>query len=240
VARLWENFTVGTSIVGFAAAISGCTSFGQDSSEVLIRDPQKGRYENPTEASVSARTQWQYAAMADYAYEAARRKANAPDKADAANPSPCGSSVPPRVPDEWKMWDGFPSAQLVAQMKPSGLFLLVLERESQPREIAVIFEGTDFAEMPDWEANARWFLRFVPGYEDQYTLTARLVAEEFHQRLASAPNRYTVSPNDEVLRHSSGDPIRIVSVGHSLGGGLAQHFAYTFKQMPATAKGPRV
>ena len=104
----------------------------------------------------------------------------------------------------------------------------------------MVFEGTNFTDLPDWQANLRWFLRFIPGYEDQYTITAKAVAQEFHDYLYAHPDRYQISDNVTALKDATGDPIRIVSTGHSLGGGLAQHFAYNFKQSSAAATGPRV
>lgn len=227
-------------------ALSGCASFKQDAHQVLVRDPQVGGYSEPVDASEFARRHWVYAAMSDRAYEVARLRAfqdrnqPMPTESMSVQVQACGGSMPPVVPAEWKPWSSFPSDELQEIARRNGLFLLVFERETTPREIVVVFEGTNFWEAPDWMANLRWFLRFIPGYEDQYTMTARLVSAEFFKRLREQPDRYRVSDADPVLRHPGGDPIRIVSTGHSLGGGLAQHFAYTFKQQPREATGPRV
>lgn len=163
-----------------------------------------------------------------------------PAKDAAVEVKACGGNTPPSIPDEWIRWENFPSADLNSVMRKKGLFLLVLERTAPPREIAVVFEGTNFTELPDWEANLRWFLRFIPGFKDQYTLTAREVSNEFFHRVRSQPEKYQVSESDETLRSASGDEIKIVSTGHSLGGGLAQHFAYTFKQSSKESTGPKV
>lgn len=237
------------SIITLILSAVGCTNFRQDAHEVLVRDPKKGQYDDPTDAGPHAKQQWQYAVMSDIAYEIARLRANEDQGkggtnlavADMKVPSDeCGPSKSIPMPAGWMRWEKFPSEELSIEMRRRGLFLLVLERESAPREIVVVFEGTNFAELPDWTANLRWFLRFIPGFEDQYTLTAKKVAEEFYVRIISTPSSYDLDPNVDTLHHPSGDPIRIVSAGHSLGGGLAQHFAYTFRQVPSTAKGPRV
>lgn len=228
-----------------SVALAGCVSFRQDTSEVLVRDPGADRYGDPTDATASARRHWEYASMSDRAYEFARALSPKADMtvaaaADPGKPTACGPIDQPPRPKDFEPWDSFPSADLSKLMGDNGLFLWVAERQRSPREIAVVFEGTNFSELPDWTANLRWFLRFIPGFEDQYTLTARLVAKEFRDRLASRPDSYRLNPNDVVLRHAGGEPIKIVSAGHSLGGGLAQHFAYTFVQSPEDAKGPRV
>ncbi|MBV5285140.1 MAG: hypothetical protein JZU45_03575 [Methyloversatilis discipulorum] len=233
------------SLLAFGAGLSGCATFTQESHQVLVRDPRKGKYDEPADAEPHARMQWQYAAMSDYAYEAARLRSMADrqvstDAAESDKVAACGTMNNPPMPSGWTAWADFPSETLTRAMRKKGLYLLVLEREASPREIVVVFEGTNFLEIPDWTANLRWFLRFIPGHEDQYTFTARQVAEEFHERLRSNPQTYMLTADSDVLRHPNGDTIRIVSTGHSLGGGLAQHFAYTFKQDPSHARGPRV
>jgi Lipase (class 3) len=236
-------------MIAVALGSTGCANFHQDAHQVLVRDPKKGHYDDPTDAAPHAKQQWEYAVMSDIAYEIARSQASA-DQGKAASTSTttqmqgpvdeCGPDHSIPMPPGWIQWERFPSQELYGEMRRRGLFLFVLERESTPREIVVVFEGTNFSELPDWTANLRWFLRFIPGFEDQYSLTAKKVAEEFYSRLSSTPSNYILDPTKETLYHPGGDPIKIVSTGHSLGGGLAQHFAYTFKQVPPTGKGPRV
>jgi pimeloyl-ACP methyl ester carboxylesterase len=74
----------------------------------------------------------------------------------------------------------------------------------------------------DWRANLRWF--FQPG-EDEYTLTQK----EFGKAFAA----------HAVKRNEEGRPIppQLYSTGHSLGGGLAQQFAYALPDLPGV---PRV
>lgn len=234
------------SAIGGTLGLSGCASFTQDAHEVLVRDPTVGKYESPVSAVPHARRHWVYAAMSDFAYEIARVRSfedkgrEFPTKDAATEVKACGGNEPPKVPEEWIRWQNFPSGELSSVMRKRGLFIVVYEREAPPREIVVVFEGTNFTELPDWGANLRWFLRFIPGYVDHYTLTAREVSNEFFHRIRSQSEKYQVSESEENLRSVGGDTIKIVSTGHSLGGGLAQHFAYTFKQSSKASVGPRV
>lgn len=233
------------SAIGAVLGFQGSVTYGQASHEVLVRDPTVGKYGQAEAASIHAKRQWVYAAMSDFAYEAAidnsyqdRGKARTTESAEIQVNS-CGGKKPPAIPPEWARWPDFPSKDLTDAMRKKGLFLLVLERDTTPKEIVVVFEGTNFTELPDWNANFRWFLRFIPG-EDQYTMTSRQVSEEFFNYVRSQPDRYSVSESDPFLRDAQNEPIRIVSTGHSLGGGLAQHFAYTFKQAQPGQSGPKV
>jgi hypothetical protein len=76
--------------------------------------------------------------------------------------------------------------------------------------VAVVFKGTSFVSLPDWKSNLRWFLRFVPFYRDQYTILCSDFACEFVRWVEKTCVAGTT----------------IVATGHSLGGGLAQQFAY--------------
>jgi hypothetical protein len=67
-------------------------------------------------------------------------------------------------------------------------------------------------------------LRFVPLYPDQYSLVAQRVGQEFVDRLVK---------DKPGIKSTGGPEVRIVATGHSLGGGLAQHFAYS---MPPTSR----
>ena len=206
----------------------------QSDTEVLVRDPAKNTYNAPEQAAKYATLHWEYAAMSSAAYGKARLKAG--QVAD-AQPE-VQSTTGPRLPG-WMRWLDFPSDELLKKLGSSGLYVDVWEREAQPREIAVVFEGTNFTSLPDWGANLRWFLRFLPSFEDQYTIAADEVAREFYERLSTRPERYVIRIGSAELLSGDGAPIKLVSTGHSLGGGLAQHFAYAFQQ-PYASGGPKI
>ncbi|TKB58827.1 MAG: hypothetical protein E8D49_10540 [Nitrospira sp.] len=206
----------------------------QPATEVLVRDPAKRAYNSPEPADNYAPLHWEYAAMSSAAYEKARFKARHGDRDDAGPTLTASPSLP-----RWSRWADFPSDELLEKLSSSGLYVDVWEREEQPKAIAVVFEGTNFTSMSDWRANLRWFLRFLPSFEDQYTIAADEVARELYERLATNPARYEIKVGNAQLLSASGDPIKLVATGHSLGGGLAQHFAYAFQQ-PFASGGPKV
>lgn len=87
----------------------------------------------------------------------------------------------------------------------TGLYFEVWEHA---HETAVVFRGTQFLEWRDWWSNARWLTRFLPIGLDQYTFVAQCIADVVRRARARRPG------------------VAMVAVGHSLGGGLAQHAAY--------------
>ncbi len=85
------------------------------------------------------------------------------------------------------------------------------DRSYQKRKrIALVFRGTDFTSPADWYSNARWITRLNILTWDQYQQTRALVE--------------ILVPK---LKKKYGSNVEIVAVGHSLGGGLAQHAAYS-------------
>ena len=120
---------------------------------------------------------------------------------------------------DWKSWPQFPSASLRTAAEGLGLYLEVWENRSMsPPVVAVVFRGTEFRSWLDWESNLRWFARFIPKHEDQYTLVSSRLGDEFVEE----------SARRALAMDAAGSAgVRVVSAGHSLGGGLAQHFAYS-------------
>jgi pimeloyl-ACP methyl ester carboxylesterase len=78
------------------------------------------------------------------------------------------------------------------------------------REVVIAFRGTDRRDLGDWQSNFRWFRRLSPRF-DQYDQVQAHMGRIVHQIEQSG---------------CRGAGTRFVSVGHSLGGGLAQQAAY--------------
>lgn len=83
-----------------------------------------------------------------------------------------------------------------------------------PKRVAISFRGTDFKEPGDWYSNLRFVTRFNPGTWDQYQQTRDLIPVLVRK-----------------LKLEYGDDVQIITTGHSLGGGLAQHAAYSSKDI---------
>jgi len=104
---------------------------------------------------------------------------------------------------------------------PRGLRFTVFAKDlGDTVHLAVAFRGTDFSSWTDWHSNLRWFL---PG-RDQYDVVAELVPGI----LARAKQAVMAQRGQQAVAHW-----QITSTGHSLGGGLAQLFAYKSREVDA-------
>lgn len=190
----------------------------QSSIEVVVRRPGQRFLGAPLPIVSFAKEHWEFAWLSDAAYQetAAGKKhiekmvKKAAADIGAVTPDP----FPPLTAAGWRRWDNFPGEELLKQIKKSHLRVQVWER-ADPPAVAVTFGGTVFNNNADWRANLRWF---TPGKCDEYTDVVQRFAPAFR---------------DELKRRSQGmDPLRLsklelYSTGHSLGGGLAQQFAYS-------------
>lgn len=215
--------------------IGGCASMSQREDEAWIREPGNRTYNEASEpVSKSAQWLWEYAVLSENVYtdnhkepdreqEKMRfQRSSLPEATQAEYERLCLPDLKEPLPlPKWKIWDDFPSEPLRREFREVGLYAEVWEKASSPPIVAVVFRGTEPTSWKDWWSNFRWFslFRFIPGYKDQYTVVSRKVGEEFITRLAAK--------NPEISE-SGEKKIDIVSAGHSLGGGLAQHFAYSF------------
>jgi len=193
-------------------------AFGQNATEGLVRIPGRRFLSAPQPITPFAKEHWEFAWLSDAAYQETDagkkhiekiRKKTLPGIA-AVIPDP----LAPLAQAGWRQWKHFPGEALLEQIKDSHLRVQVWER-SEPPAIAITFGGTVFNNNADWRANLRWF---TPGWPDAYTDVVQKFAPAFRDEL----NR--CSQSMDPLRLSK---LNLYSTGHSLGGGLAQQFAYS-------------
>ena len=236
-----QRHIVGVMMVTLSLLLSGCAGMFQDPHVSLIREPGYRTYNPPEPVSHSARALWEYAVLSENAYvdqwgepgltpaEQTARVSRVPPATPEAYVSACRPDHGGRLPlPGWTMWSNFPSASLREKAREVGLYVEVWERNASPPVVAVVFRGTEAASWKDWVSNFRWFLRFVPLYPDQYTVVARDVGNEvladLKRKIEGGREHYKA--------------VQIVTTGHSLGGGLAQHLAYALP--PVTTAGGTV
>jgi hypothetical protein len=194
-------------------------AFGQSSTEVVVREPGHRFLSAPQPIVPFAKEHWEFAWLSVAAYLQTPAGQKHTRKVLAETTAPLGAlspdALPPLTAAGWTEWRGFPGDALLEKIKNSHLRVQVWERH-EPPAVAVTFGGTVFNNDADWRANLRWFL---PGKKhDEYTDVVQTFAPAFC---------------DELKRRSqSMDTVRLTklalySTGHSLGGGLAQQFAYS-------------
>jgi hypothetical protein len=111
----------------------------------------------------------------------------------------------------WRRWEDIPAISQPEDWRSeiAGLSYEIWEKDGADQVVvALVFRGTDTA--VDWWTNFRWVTRYTPFVRDQYMQVQSLTPP-----LVKA-----------IQERHSGKNIRIVTTGHSLGGGLAHQAAY--------------
>jgi hypothetical protein len=193
-------------------------ALGQSFDEVVIRAPGQRFLSSPLPIASFAQEHWEFAWLSDAAYQETPAGQKHMRKM-LADPKPrIGTVLPDPVTRltgaGWKRWDNFPGQELLKQIKNTHLRVQVWERHDPPA-VAVTFGGTVFNNDADWRANFRWF---IPGHRDEYTDVVQSFAPGFDLEL----KRRSQSMDTDHL-----SKLVLYSTGHSLGGGLAQQFAYS-------------
>ncbi|MCM2461102.1 lipase family protein [Pseudomonas sp. CG7] len=210
---------------------AGCSVWFQKDDTVLIREPDQSSYTAHERARDIAQVYWEYTALAANAYQLAW-----PDyrqKLALANNKAIQSSVQDRfaqacrphskqlIPTPgWYAWPEFPSQAMAEQAEKAKLFFSVWELRTgnEPTdiaEVAIVFRGTEADQRQDWFSNARWFIPTRLRGEDQYDITRDWVAKAFEAEV-----------QERIRQGKLPATVKIVAIGHSLGGGLAQQLAY--------------
>lgn len=185
-------------------------AFRQDSSQVAVRGPGERQLRAPEAVSSQASRHLDFAYLSEAAYDPVY--GTPPVQAEVVGDGACRPPAEALRGLGWRRWE-FPPPELRDRIEHLHLRVHVWERESPPA-VAVAFGGTLFTNREDWRANLRWF---IPRHEDQYTeiveTVGPLFVHELHRRREQADGAF--------LRGAT-----LYATGHSLGGGLAQQFAY--------------
>lgn len=221
---VWLLATVG--------GLPGCAALRQTSADVVVRTPGSRFLGPPQPAAPEAKLDLQFAWLSEAAYgnttaglkEKAETSSSSGELSGTGKPlgraAGCPESQASLFAAGWKPWPGFPDDGLLQRIEKYHLRVEVWTRQ-QPPAVAVAFGGTVFNNQNDWAANLRWFLPkwFLAGHPDEYSETVQIFApafvDEFKSKLRSGTSDWAF------LKDAT-----IFSTGHSLGGGLAQQFAY--------------
>jgi len=241
---LWDEFTSSKGslryvwiVIMLSSLLQSCTGFFQKHDQAVIREPGHRVYGSPVPVSQEATKHWEFAALSEAAYA----KTAGADPDDRHAPL-AGTSEPtdslaktevtgtcPAVEDvlreaKWQRWADFPDDELSKALLESNLRVQVWERHDPPA-VAVAFGGTVFTSGKDWKSNLRWF---IPHHKDEYTQIVDVLGPAFVVRFLQRLEE----PGEAHLKHAD-----LFATGHSLGGGLAQQFAYSLPRSPLV---PRV
>jgi hypothetical protein len=191
-------------------------AFGQQANQVVVRAPGQRFLSAPEPNAAYATEHWEFAwlSVAAYLQTAAGQKHMNKMRPAAADMSTTPDPLPPLAAAGWTRWETFPGDSLLEKIKASHLRVQVWERV-HPHAVAVTFGGTVFNNDADWQANLRWF---IPGHRDEYTEVVQIFAPAFDLELKRRA---------QGMDAGSLSKLELFSTGHSLGGGLAQQFAYS-------------
>ena len=222
----WSLVLPGIAIL--FSQLGGCSNLSQRDDIVKVRDPGNRIYRDEP-AYVTAKSEWEYAIMSENAYRDHWTKEKPVASAQLAlvavptlsMPTKCivDSDEPIPLPG-WSRWADFPfeDPALVTSADRQQLFFEVWQKGLPGEIVAIVFRGTVPGKWQTWTADFRWL---SPLHEDQYTIAAENLASDFAQEVGK-----------RIANGSLVNNVQLVAVGHSLGGGLAQEFAYALPNKP--------
>jgi hypothetical protein len=199
----WISFAV---IALITAAVTTRPAFKQPSNMVVIRKPGHRWFGPPQPAQACAAEDLPYAWLSTAAY-------GSPTSTKAADSTKFqeGSAG---LGDLWSRWTDFPDGDLQNEMTSVHLRAQVWEKQSE-HLLVVTFGGTEATNLNDLKSNTHWAHPFL---RDEYTVLGETFAPAFAKELA----RKMQQPGQEYLGQ-----VHLRATGHSLGGGLAEKFAYS-------------
>lgn len=206
-------------IVFLLAATASAYAADEDSAQFRVRDA-KGVTYRPLSALFDGSVDRTLGQLPDLALLAATGRSYPKPEPDSFEPDVTGSYCPggSLTQSNWRRLPEYsndryraPSRQRRIQISGIGYNLWRHRSEVGRPRYALVFRGTDLREFGDAYSNARWFTRINPFTWDQYGQTRDLM-----EKLTG-----------ELDAKHGIDGYELIAVGHSLGGGLAQHAAYS-------------
>lgn len=203
--RLWIALFL--IVIAIFLVVISRQAFWQEPDTVVIREPGRRFLGPPQPAQFEATNDLDYAMLSQVAYGDIE-----PDKP--AKKEPCIDAKKILENEGWSRVPNFPGEDLEKEMKVVHLRAEFWAHRSTS-SVVVAFGGTVFSSTKDWKSNLHWF---NPFQHDEYSLVVREFSHQFAEMIAKQQEM----PDWEFLHSAT-----IYSTGHSLGGGLAEEFAYS-------------
>jgi hypothetical protein len=209
-------------LAGYAAIMFGCASMDQKQSDVYRREAG-GKLEPWKTVHEASEIHWPYAWSAAAAYQ----DSDDPKRRPLETSSTCPEPHAFLTQRGWVQWMELPSLKPraggmyadAAQAMQDVHLRVEVWSNATTRQVVVAFGGTAGSSLDDWKSNLRWALAFFDP-KDEYTVLTDIFVPTF----AHEYQRREGEPAWAWLKDA-----RVISVGHSLGGGLAQRFAYSLQ-----------
>lgn len=204
-------------------SIAGCSSFYQPDGQVYMR--RSGEKLHAWESSdEAAKVHWPYAWAATAVYQDSDDPKRTP-----LDVSTCPEPHRLLRDSGWYLWDTLPllsnvdslkdaAMRRTAQTMRDGHLRVEVWSNKEEGQVVVAFGGTAASSWEDWKANAHWFTHLIDFHvHDEYDMIKKVFIPAFEKV-------YMQHMTEEGWDWLS--TAAIIPTGHSLGGGLAQRFAY--------------
>jgi hypothetical protein len=187
-------------------------AYNQEPDQIVERRPGDRLLSPPTNALPEAEVDLDFALLSQAAYDKTPHGL-ADSKTKVLNPET------ELVARGWSIRPPFGENRGLPQKLQDAHLRVQVWVSSSRNAVAVTFGGTVVGNEKDWISNLRWF---IPFHEDEYTETVQLFNPAFAEEFVNSIRGKMPQP----------ESVKLYSTGHSLGGGLAQQFAYSLPLCP--------